>query len=81
MRISLIIRVSESFVPVAAISSRFFLCTSLYTAKKSYFTLASLSEFLRISAGCNKNLKNIFDKILAKFRYCMYASNINLLLI
>ena len=34
-------------MPVAAISSRFFLCTSLYTAKKSYFALSSLSEFLR----------------------------------
>ena len=41
-------------MPVAVKSSRFFLCTSLYTAKKSYFALSSLSEFLRVSAGCSK---------------------------
>ena len=41
-------------MPVAVKSSRFFLCTSLYTAKKSYFALSSLSEFLRASAGCSK---------------------------
>ena len=53
-------------MPVAAISSRFFLCTSLYTAKKSYFALSSLSEFLRASAGCsNKQPVFVYAKIVS----------------
>ena len=35
---------------------RLYLCTSLYIAKKSYFTLSSLSEFLRASAFCARVL-------------------------
>ena len=53
-------------MPVAIKSSRFFLCTSLYTAKKSYFALSSLSEFLRVSAGCsNKQPVFLYAKIFS----------------
>ena len=63
-------------MPVAVISSRFFLCTSLYTAKKSYFALSSLSEFLRVSAGCSKSSRFFLCTIVytAKKSYLALSS-------
>ena len=81
MRISLIIQVPASWYRLLEIAAGFSYVLVCTRRLKIPSHLRTLSEFLRVCAGCNKNLKNIFDKILAKFRYCMYASNINLLLI